>query len=327
MARGYAAGDSRDRGGDVDSGERWVSCRLAVKCREPLACSSGQGATPMRRRADQDLPPEGLRGQLLTQTACPAGQVMRHYLDRQPGRIAKRSPTALVQPDVVLEVSYGVSRHSAWRRWPHENPVVSSSWFVRFQRQSWLYRRSGRAQGTGRRSPAGQSGTAFGLQLGPGGGVGGLSRHRRRRPSSKDSASRHLRVSPHQPTRHSAGAAATDGDGRSVTSISGLGADSRAERRAAVHPSNVNVVWTHRSAPAPPSRHRAVLARPSAAGTSAPRRCRRQWPAAGDSRGRRYSRGGALRLYRIVHRSRPYGESPETGRSGPGPGQQLDGRC
>ena len=63
------------------------------------------------------------------------------------------------------------------------------------------------------------------------------------------------------------------------------------------------------AAPAPPfhagsgRRHGRCWPGPRAAGTSAPRRCRRQWPAAGDSRGRRYSRGGALPPW-PVHRSR-----------------------
>ena len=74
----------------------------------------------MRRRAErvirphqsEDPPPEGLGGHdLLTQAdaGCPAGQVMRHHLDRQPGAVGGEAPRRhVVQPDAVLEVAYGV---------------------------------------------------------------------------------------------------------------------------------------------------------------------------------------------------------------------------
>ena len=60
----------------------------------------------------EDPPPEGLGGHdLLTQAdaGCPAGQVMRHHLDRQPGTVGGEAPLRhVVQPDAVLEVAYGV---------------------------------------------------------------------------------------------------------------------------------------------------------------------------------------------------------------------------
>ena len=68
----------------------------------------------MRRRAERVIRPtrktRRLRvggHDLLTQAdaGCPAGQVMRHHLDRQPGAVGG---------DAVLEVAYGVLE--AWRR-------------------------------------------------------------------------------------------------------------------------------------------------------------------------------------------------------------------
>ena len=64
---------------------------------------SGQGEDPSS---------EGLGGHdLLTQTdaGCPASQVMRHHLNRQPGAVGgKTAGRHVVQPDAVLEVAYGV---------------------------------------------------------------------------------------------------------------------------------------------------------------------------------------------------------------------------
>ena len=64
---------------------------------------SGQGEDPSS---------EGLGGHdLLTQAdaGCPAGQVMRHHLNRQPGAVGGETPRRhVVQPDAVLEVAYGV---------------------------------------------------------------------------------------------------------------------------------------------------------------------------------------------------------------------------
>ena len=64
---------------------------------------SGEGEEP---------PPEGLGGRdLLAQTdPCrPAGQVMRHHLDRQPGAVGGEAPRRhVVQPHAVLEIAYGI---------------------------------------------------------------------------------------------------------------------------------------------------------------------------------------------------------------------------
>ena len=63
-------------------------------------------------RQSEEPPPEGLGGDhLLTQTDAryPAGQVMRHHLNRQPGAVGgETAGRHVVQPDAVLEVSDGV---------------------------------------------------------------------------------------------------------------------------------------------------------------------------------------------------------------------------
>ena len=80
---------------------------------------SGQGKDPSS---------EGLGGHgLLTQAdaGCPAGQVMRHHLYRQPGAVGGEAPRRhVVQPDAVLEVAYGVSRP---RRGGDDRPPVPAS--------------------------------------------------------------------------------------------------------------------------------------------------------------------------------------------------------
>ena len=120
-----ATGVARDCG-DVGSVAGWPSGR------EWNGLQPGQGATELgfprpapgemqseaaRRAGDpshqsEDPPPEGLGGHdLLTQAdaGCPAGQVMRHHLDRQPGAVGGEAPRRhVVQPDAVLEVAYGV---------------------------------------------------------------------------------------------------------------------------------------------------------------------------------------------------------------------------
>ena len=64
---------------------------------------SGQGKDPSS---------EGLGGHdLLTQAdaGCPAGQVVRHHLYRQPGAVGGEAARGeMVQPHTVLEVAYGV---------------------------------------------------------------------------------------------------------------------------------------------------------------------------------------------------------------------------
>ena len=65
-----------------------------------------------RRVVESYPPPEGLgdHGPLAqTNPRRPAGQVMRHHLDRQPGAVGGEAPRRrVVQPDAVLEVAYGV---------------------------------------------------------------------------------------------------------------------------------------------------------------------------------------------------------------------------
>ena len=71
----------------------------------------------------EEPPPEGLGGsQLLTQAdaRCPAGQVMGHHLDRQPGGVGGETARGeMVETDAVLEVSdgildLGVTATTAW---------------------------------------------------------------------------------------------------------------------------------------------------------------------------------------------------------------------
>ena len=60
----------------------------------------------------EEPPPEGLSGyQVLAQTdtGCPAGEVMRHHLDRQPGAVGGEAARGkMVETDAVLEVSDGI---------------------------------------------------------------------------------------------------------------------------------------------------------------------------------------------------------------------------
>ena len=76
-----------------------MQSEAACRAGEP----SGQGEDPSS---------EGLGGHdLLTQTdaGCPAGQVMRHHLNRQPCAVGGEAARGdMVQPDAVLEVAYGV---------------------------------------------------------------------------------------------------------------------------------------------------------------------------------------------------------------------------
>ena len=82
-------------------GQRSGRCRGQPACRagEP----SGQGEEP---------PPEGLGGDYpLSQTdpRRPAGQVVGHRLDGQPGAVGGEAARGeMVQPDAVLEVTYGI---------------------------------------------------------------------------------------------------------------------------------------------------------------------------------------------------------------------------
>ena len=84
--------------------------------------SQGQrrGRCKVRRRAERVIRPtreKNRRRRVLVVTTCstqtdprrPAGQVMRHHLDGQPGAVGGEAPRRhVVQPDAVLEVAYGV---------------------------------------------------------------------------------------------------------------------------------------------------------------------------------------------------------------------------
>ena len=136
MAREYAAGNSCGPGWPKFAGTS--GCPLGGSVagwpsgREWNGSQPGQGATELgfpgpalgemqceaaRRAGDpshqsEDPLPEGLGGHnLLTQAdaGCPASQVMRHHLDRQPGAVGGEAPRGhVVQPDAVLEVAYRI---------------------------------------------------------------------------------------------------------------------------------------------------------------------------------------------------------------------------
>ena len=117
-------GDVGLAGGSVADGRRQAGSGMTrSRARARLNCSSqGQrrGRCRVNRRAERVIRPgqgkdpssEGLGGHgLLTQAdaGCPAGQVMRHHLDRQPGAVGGEARRRhVVQPDAVLEVTYGV---------------------------------------------------------------------------------------------------------------------------------------------------------------------------------------------------------------------------
>ena len=84
--------------------------------------SQGQscGRCRVRRRAERVIRParaktrrlEGLGGHdpfTQADAGCPAGQVVGHRLDGQPGAVGGESPRGeMVQPDAVLEVPYRI---------------------------------------------------------------------------------------------------------------------------------------------------------------------------------------------------------------------------
>ena len=119
-------------GGDVWLAGCWVSGGRAASGREWNRLQPGEGAAelvfpgPMLWQMQseaacragepsgqgEDPSSEGLGGHdLLTQAdpGCPAGQVMRHHLYRQPSAVGGEAPRRhVVQPDTVLEVAYSV---------------------------------------------------------------------------------------------------------------------------------------------------------------------------------------------------------------------------
>ena len=84
--------------------------------------SQGQcrGRCRVRRRAEagdpshqsEEPPPEGFGGRdpfTQADAGCPAGQVVRHHLYRQPGAVGGEAARGhVVQPDAVLEVAYRI---------------------------------------------------------------------------------------------------------------------------------------------------------------------------------------------------------------------------
>ena len=77
------------------------------KMQSESACRAGEPS-----RQGEEPPPEGFGGHdpfAQTDAGCPAGQVVRHRLDGQPGAVGREAPRGeMVQPDAVLEVSNGI---------------------------------------------------------------------------------------------------------------------------------------------------------------------------------------------------------------------------
>ena len=131
MAREYAAGNARGPGWREFAGTLG-QLQPGRQAGSGMARRPGQGASELgfprpapgemqseaaRRAGDpshqsEDPPPEGLGGYgpfAQTNPRRPAGEVMRHHLDRQPGAVGCETPRRhVVQPDAVLEVAYGV---------------------------------------------------------------------------------------------------------------------------------------------------------------------------------------------------------------------------
>ena len=131
MARGYAAGDSRDRGwreiagtlGQLQAGRQagnGMACSRAKARLNWVSQGQRRGRCKVRRRAERVIRPARAKTRRLrvlvitvrssqTNPRRPAGQVMRHHLDRQPGAVGGEARRRhVVQPDAVLEVAYGV---------------------------------------------------------------------------------------------------------------------------------------------------------------------------------------------------------------------------
>ena len=129
-----------ERDGGIGHGERHSRTGVARVCGEVGSVAgwqwngsqSGHGASelgfprPMlgkmqgkaaRRAGDpshqsEEPPPEGFGGRdpfTQADAGCPAGQVVRHHLYRQPGAVGGEAPRGhVVQPDAVLEVAYRI---------------------------------------------------------------------------------------------------------------------------------------------------------------------------------------------------------------------------
>ena len=110
-ADGGSVAGGRRQAGSVVARSR-AKARLNRSSQSP-ALGKVQGQ-PARRAGEpsgqgEEPPPEGLGGHdLFTQTepGRPAGQVVRHHLDGQPGAVGGETPRGeMVQPHAVLEVA------------------------------------------------------------------------------------------------------------------------------------------------------------------------------------------------------------------------------
>ena len=131
MAREYAAGNSRGPGwhefagklGQLQAGSQAGSGMARSRAMARVNwVSQGQcwGRCRVKRRAErvirphqsEEPPPEGFGGRdpfTQADAGCPAGQVVRHHLYRQPGAVGGEAPRGhVVQPDAVLEVAYRI---------------------------------------------------------------------------------------------------------------------------------------------------------------------------------------------------------------------------
>ena len=110
----------RVSGKRAPSGWEWngsQSSEGAIDLLLPRPALGKMEGEPARRAGDtsdqgEEPPPEGLGGHdLLTQAdpRRPAGQVVGHHLDRQPGGVGGEAARGeMVQPDAVLEVAYRI---------------------------------------------------------------------------------------------------------------------------------------------------------------------------------------------------------------------------
>ena len=158
MAREYAAGDSRDRGGtslrDLRLSGGWVGRRRCRQAGSGMARLPGQGAAellsprpairkmqgqPACRAGEpsgqgEEPPPEGLGGGYpLSQTdpRRPAGQQVVGHRQGRPARLAcwrRSGPRGDgTSSDAVLEVAYGILDGRRGRRWSASSSSNSPS--------------------------------------------------------------------------------------------------------------------------------------------------------------------------------------------------------
>ena len=86
----------------------WVS---QGQCRGKMQGKAARRAGDPSHQSEEP-PPEGFGGRdpfTQADAGCPAGQVVRHHLYRQPGAVGGEAPRGhVVQPDAVLEVAYRI---------------------------------------------------------------------------------------------------------------------------------------------------------------------------------------------------------------------------